>query len=103
MTGPRTNDDLLPYPCGSCGAAPGEPCRSGTTGLPTSAHTARWDMWRLDPKRAGEGGRASAGQYAAGRRWADRWARWAALTDADRVADFEAAETADENERWRRS
>jgi hypothetical protein len=48
-------------------------------------------------------GRASAAQYAAGRRWADRWARWPAHTDQQRQQDFDDAEQADEQQKWKHS
>jgi len=48
-------------------------------------------------------GRANARQYAAGRRWADRWARYPAASNDERLADFEAAEQQDETERNRHS
>jgi len=52
-------------------------------------------------ERSAYTGRANARQYAAGRRWADRWARYPAPTDSERVADFERAEARDETDRWR--
>jgi len=48
-------------------------------------------------------GRANARQHAVGRRWADRWARYPALSNDERLADFEAAEQQDETERNRHS
>lgn len=48
-------------------------------------------------------GRANARQYAAGRRWADRWRRWPAHTDEQRIQDFNIAERSIEDERNRHS
>lgn len=48
-------------------------------------------------------GRATPAQFRAGRRIADKWDRWAAHTEADRLADFERAEARDEHEKWKHS
>ena len=53
--------------------------------------------------RGAHTGRANARELARGRKWADKWARWPAHTEQDRLDDFAAAEAADENEKWKHS
>ena len=45
----------------------------------------------------------TARMLARGRKWADKWARWPAHTEVQRTADFQRAEAADENEKWKHS
>lgn len=45
----------------------------------------------------------TARMLARGRKWADKWARWPAHTEQDRLDDFAAAEAADEAEKWKNS